>query len=65
VMKTPFRGTHGHIALRCNNLERALSFLGKFGYAPVMDTAKSEKNRLKFVYLDKEIGGFAVHLIRD
>ena len=65
VMKSPFRGTCGHIALKCNNLERALAYLGKFGFAPVMDTAKSEKTRLKFVYLDKEIGGFAVHLIRD
>lgn len=65
VMKSPFRGARGHVAIKCRNVERALAYLGRFGYAPVMETAKVEKGRMKVVYLDKEIGGFAVHLLRD
>lgn len=65
VMKTPFRGAMGHVAIKCLNIERALAYLGRFGFAPVMETAKTEKGHLKVVYLDKEIGGFAVHLLRD
>ncbi|OHE64966.1 MAG: 2-dehydro-3-deoxyphosphogluconate aldolase, partial [Treponema sp. GWC1_61_84] len=65
IMKTPFRGTHGHLAIKCFNVERALAFLARLGYSPVEETAKTEKGHLKTIYLDKEIGGFAVHLLRD
>jgi 2-dehydro-3-deoxyphosphogluconate aldolase/(4S)-4-hydroxy-2-oxoglutarate aldolase len=64
VMKSTMRGTHGHLALRCNSVERALAFLGGLGYSAVAETARTEKGLLKFIYLDKEIGGFAVHLVR-
>ncbi len=65
VMKTPFRGTLGHIAIKCYNLERALDYLGRFGFSGVEETAKLEKGHLKVIYLDKEVAGFAVHLVRD
>jgi 2-dehydro-3-deoxyphosphogluconate aldolase/(4S)-4-hydroxy-2-oxoglutarate aldolase len=65
VMKSPFRGTLGHIAIKCNNLERALAYLGRFGFSGVEETAKMEKGRLKVIYLDKELAGFALHLVRD
>jgi 2-dehydro-3-deoxyphosphogluconate aldolase/(4S)-4-hydroxy-2-oxoglutarate aldolase len=64
VMKSPFRGEKGHIGLYCWNIERALSYLGRSGFHGVEETAKREKNRLTVIYLDKEIGGFAVHLLR-
>lgn len=64
VMRMPFRGVHGHIGFNCWNIERALAYLGQFGFGPVMETAKSENCTLKMVYLDREIGGFAIHLIR-
>lgn len=64
VMKTPFRGKHGHIGFKCLNLERALVYLGQFGFKPVMETAKYEKGYLSVVYLDREIGGFAIHLVK-
>ena len=64
VMKKPGRGTCGHIALKCWNVERALFYLKQFGFNAVEETIKKEKNRITFAYLDKEIGGFAVHLVR-
>jgi 2-dehydro-3-deoxyphosphogluconate aldolase/(4S)-4-hydroxy-2-oxoglutarate aldolase len=64
VMKSPFRGTSGHIGLKCWNIERALSYLEEFGFRGVQETAKTEKGKLTVIYLDREIGGFAVHLLR-
>ncbi|MCM1321411.1 MAG: bifunctional 4-hydroxy-2-oxoglutarate aldolase/2-dehydro-3-deoxy-phosphogluconate aldolase [Bacteroides sp.] len=68
VMKHPFRGTKGHIGIKTFNVDRAAAYLKQFGFNPVMETAKylgEEGNSpLKVVYLDKEIGGFAVHLVK-
>ena len=64
VMKKPGRGTCGHIALKCWNVERALAYLKQFGFSAVEETVKTEKGKITFAYLDKEIGGFAVHLVR-
>ncbi|MCX7949823.1 MAG: bifunctional 4-hydroxy-2-oxoglutarate aldolase/2-dehydro-3-deoxy-phosphogluconate aldolase [Treponemataceae bacterium] len=64
IMKTPFRGTKGHIAISCYNVERALAYLAPYGFKGVEETAKREKGRLKVIYLDKEIGDFAVHLVK-
>lgn len=64
VMKTPFRGERGHIGLKCWNVERSLAFLEPHGFRAVAETAKLEKGRLSVVYLEPEIGGFAVHLVR-
>jgi len=64
VMKSPYRGTMGHIAITCYNLERALAYLEPFGFKSLEETAKREKGMLKVIYLDKEIGGFAVHLVK-
>jgi 2-dehydro-3-deoxyphosphogluconate aldolase / (4S)-4-hydroxy-2-oxoglutarate aldolase len=64
VMKSPFRGTHGHIGLKCWNIERALAYLERFGFHGVEETAKRDKGKLSVIYLDKEIGGFAVHLVK-
>ncbi|MDX9898834.1 MAG: bifunctional 4-hydroxy-2-oxoglutarate aldolase/2-dehydro-3-deoxy-phosphogluconate aldolase [Spirochaetia bacterium] len=65
IMKSFYRGAHGHLALRCNSVERALAFMSRLGFTGVEETAKVEKGRLKTIYLDKELGGFAVHLLRD
>lgn len=64
VMKSPFRGTMGHIGLKCWNIERALAYLSPFGINGVQETAKTEKGKISVIYLDKEIGGFAIHLLR-
>jgi 2-dehydro-3-deoxyphosphogluconate aldolase/(4S)-4-hydroxy-2-oxoglutarate aldolase len=68
IMKKPYRGTNGHIGIKTYNVDRALAYLKQFGFNPVMETAAyigtPEKSGLKVVYLDKEIGGFAIHLVK-
>lgn len=68
LMKNGGPGHNGHAGILTWNIERALDYLAQFGIKPVMDTAKwlgaPEKSPLFFVYTDKEIGGFAVHLKR-
>jgi 2-dehydro-3-deoxyphosphogluconate aldolase/(4S)-4-hydroxy-2-oxoglutarate aldolase len=65
LLKNQYRGTSGHIAIKCNNIERAMAYLSRYGFTGVQETAKVEKGRLKVLYLDKEVGGFAIHLVRD
>lgn len=69
IMKERGRGTNGHLCILTHNVERALAYLDNFGFKPIMESAKyfgeKEKSAMKVVYLDKEIGGFAVHLKKD
>lgn len=65
AMKTPYLGSKGHIAIGCNNIERAINYLDAIGVQADMSTAKyDDKNNLKAVYLPGEISGFAVHLVQ-
>ncbi|HAH61652.1 MAG TPA: 2-dehydro-3-deoxyphosphogluconate aldolase [Treponema sp.] len=68
LMKKNGRGVHGHIGFYTYNVERALSYLSRFGFNPVMETAQwygeEQKSALKFIYLDKPVGGFEIHLKR-
>lgn len=65
TMKSPFLGTHGHIAIITNFMERAVIYLKNKG---VIFNEKSAVHRpdgkLQAIYLQNEIGGFAVHLVR-
>jgi len=65
LLKSPFRGEHGHIAIRCNSIERAIPYLRAKGINAVPDTVKSDKGVIKSGYLDLSIGGFAIHLLRS
>jgi 2-dehydro-3-deoxyphosphogluconate aldolase/(4S)-4-hydroxy-2-oxoglutarate aldolase len=66
ITKSTSRGTKGHIGIRTWDIERALAYLAGFGYQPVNETIKRDtKGVMTVVYLDKEIGGFAIHLIRS
>ncbi len=64
VMKSPFRGSMGHIGFRCWNVERSLKYLETLGFRAVPETVKIEKGRVTVAYLDREVGGFAIHLVR-
>jgi 2-dehydro-3-deoxyphosphogluconate aldolase/(4S)-4-hydroxy-2-oxoglutarate aldolase len=64
VTKSPFPGAKGHIAIRCNNVERAVARLAVLGAKVMPGTEKMEKGRMKTVYLDRELLGFAIHLLR-
>lgn len=65
VMKTPYLGKHGHIAIATNYLERAIYHLESRGFHFDADTEKFDKNNKKVaVYLKEEIGDYAVHLLQ-
>lgn len=64
VMKTPYLGTHGHIAIGTNDINRAVYHMQLQGFEFDMDTAKYKDGKLVAVYLKGELGGFAVHLVQ-
>lgn len=65
VMKSPYLGKNGHIAIGTNYMERAVYYLEKQAVVFDYDTAKrDEKGNLKAIYLKGEIGGFAIHLVQ-
>ncbi|GHV01461.1 hypothetical protein FACS1894211_11290 [Clostridia bacterium] len=65
IMKSKYLGTNGHIAIKTNSVLRALAALKARGFEADMDTAKyDDRKRLQAVYLKKEFGGFAVHLLQ-
>lgn len=65
VMKAPYLGNHGHIAIATNYLERAVYHLESRGFHFDEATSKYDKgNKRTAVYLKEEIGGYAVHLIQ-
>jgi 2-dehydro-3-deoxyphosphogluconate aldolase / (4S)-4-hydroxy-2-oxoglutarate aldolase len=64
ITKSPYLGTKGHIAIRCHQVERAVSYFASMGIASRPETAKRDRGLLKSIYLDLELGGFALHLMR-
>ncbi len=65
VNKAQGRGKNGHIAIGTNYIQRAVFYLR--AKAVAMDDAGAKKDSsgaLAAVYLEKEIGGFAVHLLQ-
>ena len=66
VMKAKGRGASGHIAVGCNNVDRAVYHLGKQG-VKFDETSFSydADNHLKVAYLADDFGGFAVHLVKN
>ena len=62
MMKNPGRGTHGHICIQTNYLDRAIYHLEKRGFAFDESSFKyNDKGELTVAYLKDEIAGFAVH----
>lgn len=64
VMKSMYLGKNGHLAVRTNAIGRAVAFLEKRGYKVEPDTAKFKGDKMIAVYMQGEIGGFAVHLLQ-
>ncbi len=64
VLKRQYLGAHGHLAIGTNFIDRAVAHLGRRGYK-IIEESKTEKNgKLAAVYLEQEIGGFALHLLQ-
>ena len=66
VMKKPYLGQNGHIAIKTNYIERAVNYLSTVLQAEFDPSTEKRdtKGVLKAVYLKEEIGGFAVHLLQ-
>jgi len=65
IMKPPCYGTSGHLAIATNSVERAVYHLTKMGISFNQKTAKYDaNNKLKLIYLEKEVNGFAFHLLQ-
>ena len=65
VMKTPNYGEKGHIAISTKCINRAVRYLESQGVKMNPESAKTDaKGNLKAIYLQDEIGGFAVHLVQ-
>jgi 2-dehydro-3-deoxyphosphogluconate aldolase/(4S)-4-hydroxy-2-oxoglutarate aldolase len=63
-MKEPYLGTHGHIAIRTNNILRAAGYLAGMGFSSDSKTAKYKNGKMIAMYLTGEVGGFAIHLLQ-
>ncbi len=64
AMKSPYLGTNGHLAIKTNHILRAVNYLESQGVEFAEETAKYKNDKLVAIYMKKEIGGFAVHLLQ-
>jgi 2-dehydro-3-deoxyphosphogluconate aldolase/(4S)-4-hydroxy-2-oxoglutarate aldolase len=64
VMKNQYLGKHGHIAIATNHIHRAINYLKMKGVSVLSETAKEKDGKLKAIYLDQEVSGFAIHLLQ-
>lgn len=64
VIKNRYLGEHGHIAIVTNDIHRAITYLKIKNISILPETAKEKEGKLKAVYLDQEISGFAIHLLQ-
>lgn len=64
VMKEPYLGKNGHIAIGTPDVAAAKAELEARGYTFREDSARFKADgRLNAIYLTDEIAGFAVHLV--
>ena len=65
AMKKIGRGTNGHIAIGTNSVARAKNYLESVKNVKfIEDSAVVKNGKLTAIYMEEEIGGFAVHLVQ-
>lgn len=63
IMKQNGRGEKGHIGFGVNDVDKALAYLEERGMHVIEETRKkNEEGKTKFIYLQEQIAGFAIHL---
>lgn len=66
IMKNPYLGKNGHIAISTSNIERAMYYWKEKGYSFNPEATKyNAKGEINVIYLNEEVGGFAIHLIQE
>lgn len=64
AMKEPYLGAKGHIAIGTTDVAAAKEYLEGQGVKFNMDSAKYKGETMTAIYLEQEIGGFALHLVQ-
>lgn len=64
LLKSKGRGTMGHLAIRTNNVDRAIFYLSRRGVEIDSASISRKDGRTTVAYLKNELGGFAVHLLQ-
>ena len=64
LMKKKYLGKHGHIAIATNNIQRAIAYLSRKGINTLKETTKESDGKLKAIYLNLDVSGFAIHLLQ-
>jgi 2-dehydro-3-deoxyphosphogluconate aldolase/(4S)-4-hydroxy-2-oxoglutarate aldolase len=64
VMKKPYLGEKGHLAIATSDINRAIAYLKRKGVSTLPDTAREKGGKLQAVYIKKEVSGFAIHLLQ-
>lgn len=65
IMKPPYFGKNGHIAIATNSVFRARAFFERRGMEFNPASIKNDaKGNMAAIYFKEEIGGFAVHLVQ-
>ena len=59
-----YLGTNGHIAIGTPDIDAAVAYLEEKGLRFDPATTEWDENGKKIVYLDHELAGFALHLVR-
>ena len=63
-LKKTYLGKNGHIAIGTNFIERAVAYFAQQGVEINEETRNEKNGKLATVYLNLEIGGFAIHLVQ-
>lgn len=64
VMKKQYLGTHGHLAIGTNFIERAITYFQRKGYSFRQESNVEKNGKRVAIYLEQEIAGFAFHLLQ-
>ncbi|MEA4811644.1 MAG: bifunctional 4-hydroxy-2-oxoglutarate aldolase/2-dehydro-3-deoxy-phosphogluconate aldolase [Anaerolineaceae bacterium] len=61
-IKSKFLGAHGHLAVRTNDIVRAIVYLKSRGYLMDENNIKTQQGKIIAAYLQEQVSGFAIHL---
>ena len=65
AMRSPYLGEKGHIGIFTKDIERAVAYLKRMGISFNEESKKyNPQGKLGAIYLEDEIGKFAVHLVQ-
>lgn len=64
IMKKPGYGHHGHLAIGVDDIDEAQNLLERKGWKFREDTRVVKDGQTVAIYLEREIAGFAIHLLQ-